>query len=644
MAAVQVTVARQADEDRIEASIRMGLFAVPLEPVTVSARSRSRSDGSGPGSSERSYNPEQLARLPINASDLNTVAALQPGILGIRESDSTATAFSVARQRPTANHGGTLAQLGVSPDTAARFLALAAATGVPVTLPTLPDDRSTNTTLALLRLDWQASDVHTLTLRLDGSWESQEPTRVGTLTLPTTGGTRTTFAGGVMASLTSYFGGRFINELRGYAAQQRRDARAFLALPAAVVDVASDLPNGGQGVAALAFGGSWGLPQHIHNRSLEIADEFSWLPGRTAHRLKLGMDVIGTRVDEGQTANQLGTFIYPSLAALAADSPATFTRTLAPRAQAGTAWNAAAFGAPGLANAETELICVGSAVPIPDWSRYAQDPSTIPSQCQGAAAVPVAPRPNVTAFAPGFGAPRARRGSLALLHRFGSSNYWVTLEGSYARGVSQYGFRDLNLVAAPRFGLGDEAGRPVYVPADSIVPATGAVNSAASRAHPEFGRVLLVDSDLQSDTKQLTLSLTGATAGGAAFRLAYTLTRARDQSSFSCCSASAGFTSPTTGGDPDAREWSRSSLDRRHALVGTVTLPITRALDVSAIGSVASGVPFTPIVGSDINGDGAKNDRAFVFNPAFAPDVAGAKGMAALLPTPPPRAPHRPRL
>ena len=840
MAAVQVTVARQADEDRIEASIRMGLFAVPLEPVTVSARSRSRSDGSGPGSSERSYNPEQLARLPINASDLNTVATLQPGVLGIRESDSTATAFSVAGQRPTANNvtldglsygsgsvpqdavrsirvvtnaydvargqfsgglvasttrggtnvpqasftyalrdrslawgettaspfgqgatqhqlsggmggpivpnklfvfaalqgrwraqalpslttadPGTLAQLGVSPDSAARFLALAAATGVPVTLPNLPDDRSTNTTLALLRLDWQASDVHTLTLRLDGSWESQEPTRVGTLTLPTTGGTRTTLAGGVMASLTSYFGGRFINELRGYVAHQRRDARAFLALPSAVVDVASDLQNGGQGVAALAFGGSFGLPQHTHNRSLEIADEFSWLPGRTAHRLKLGIDVIGTRVDESQTANQLGTFTYPSLAALAADSPAMFTRTLAPRAQAGTAWNgaayfgdswrvggglqviygarieaarfdgappynravdslfavrtdripsevhvsprvgftwqvggwpkgstflrgglgdfrsltptslyAAALGAPGLANAETELTCVGSAVPIPDWSRYAQDPSTIPSQCTGAAAVTVAPHPNVTAFAPDFGAPRARRGSLALLHRFGSSYYWVTLEGSYARGVSQYGFRDLNLVATPRFALGDEAGRPVYVPADSIVPATGAVSSAASRAHPEFGRVLLVDSDLQSDTKQLTLSLTGATAWGAAFRVAYTLTRARDQSSFSCCSASAGFASPTTGGDPDAREWSRSSLDRRHALVGTVTLPITRALDVSAIGSVTSGVPFTPVVGSDINGDGARNDRAFVFDPATSTDAAVANGMRTLL-------------
>src|SRR3989449_522031 len=104
MAPVQVTVARQADEDRIEASIRMGLFAVPLEPVTVSARSSARSDGAGPGSSARSFDAEGLARLPINASDLNTVATLQPGVLGIRESDSTATAFSVAGQRPTANN------------------------------------------------------------------------------------------------------------------------------------------------------------------------------------------------------------------------------------------------------------------------------------------------------------------------------------------------------------------------------------------------------------------------------------------------------------------------------------------------------------------------------------------------------------
>src|SRR5207247_6470666 len=129
------------------------------------------------------------------------------------------------------------------------------------------------------------------------------------------------------------------------------------------------------------------------------------------------------------------------------------------------------------------------------------------------------PAPASPASAPDFAAPRAGRSSFALLHPFGSSNYRVTLEGNYARGVSQYGFRDLNLVATPRFTLPDEAGRPVYVPVDSIVPTTGAVSYVGSRIHPEFGNVLLVGSDLQSATQQLILSFTRATRWGAWFLL-----------------------------------------------------------------------------------------------------------------------------
>src|SRR5256885_15326531 len=129
-----------------------------------------------------------------------------------------------------------------------------------------------------------------------------------------------------MASLTSYFGGRFINELRGYVARQRREARAFLALPSALVNVASALPNGGQGIATLTFGGNGGLPQHSGNRSLEIAGEFSWVPGPTGHRLKGGVDVIGTRLGGGQTPNQVGAVHFPSLAVPPARSPAAVPR------------------------------------------------------------------------------------------------------------------------------------------------------------------------------------------------------------------------------------------------------------------------------------------------------------------------------
>ena len=141
----------------------------------------------------------------------------------------------------------------------------------------------------------------------------------------------------------------------------------------------------------------------------------------------------------------------------------------------------AALAAPGLSNAEEQLVCIGAAVPTPDWSAYVQDPSTIPSQCTDtASAVTITPRPNVTVFDPAFAAPRAWRASLGVQRRiFGT--YTASLDASYARGMSQYGFRDLNLVTTPAFTLANEGDRPVYVPADSIVPGTGALSSANSR-------------------------------------------------------------------------------------------------------------------------------------------------------------------
>src|SRR2546429_152922 len=60
----------------------------------------------------------------------------------------------------------------------------------------------------------------------------------------------------------------------------------------------------------------------------------------------------------------------------------------------------AALAAPGLSNAEAQLICIGSAVPTPDWSAYLPDPSSIPSQCTVSVdAVTLTPLPPVRAGA-----------------------------------------------------------------------------------------------------------------------------------------------------------------------------------------------------------------------------------------------------
>ena len=143
--------------------------------------------------------------------------------------------------------------------------------------------------------------------------------------------------------------------------------------------------------------------------------------------------------------------------------------------------------------------------------------------------------------------------------------------------------------------------------------------------------MLAVRSDLQSDTKQLTLSFAGTGAHGTVVRLSYTLTWSRDQSSFACCVPSQGFAAPTTRYDPNTLEWGTSDLERRHALLGTVAYPLSSALEIGVIARLLSGIPFTPSVDADINGDGTRNDRAFIFDPRTTTDTAVARGMAALL-------------
>src|SRR4029434_10020472 len=134
-----------------------------------------------------------------------------------------------------------------------------------------------------------------------------------------------------------------------------------------------------------------------------------------------------------------------------------------------------------------------------------------------------------------------------------------------ARGGSQYGFHDLNLDTTPKFTLGAEGRRPVFANPSDIVPATGAVSIISSRIAPQYGQVIAVGSDLESQSEQLTIAANGILRSGAIFKVSYTLSRAKDQSSASGGSATGGFSSATTAGDPNVREWAPSNFDRRHS-------------------------------------------------------------------------------
>ncbi|MEP7346952.1 MAG: hypothetical protein ABI877_16905, partial [Gemmatimonadaceae bacterium] len=620
----------------------------------------------------------------------------------------------------------TLSRFGIAPDSVSRFLSRANAIGLsPNTF--FNDNRQQDNVSGLVRLDWLTPGGHSLTLRGDWRWNNQDPSRVSTLSLPQTGGTSKDWGGGVMATFTSNFGGRFLNEFKTYYSVSQREARSFVTFPAGRIQVASVLDDGSQAIASLSFGGNAGLPSDGKTTGLETTNETSWIAG--SHRLKLGGLLNLSSFEQDVTFNRFGSFTFNSLDDFENNRPASFTRTLQPNVRRGEQLNAAAYlgdswrlnrdlqltlgarleggrfgnapaynpavdqafgfktdfvpselrasprvgfsyfkagnngpprfiirggigefrgtvssglfssaaSATGLQNAQSQLICTGASVPTPDWGLFGTDVSNIPMACLGGGTggVPTQ-RPNVTVFDRDFAAPRSWRGSLGG-QKFIFGRYNLNLDLSYARGVAQTGYRDVNLSTTPQFTIASEGGRPVYVPASTIVPASGTTTLLASRIDPAFGQVLTVGSDLASTNRQMTLSIGGITRRGAIINVGYTLAYSNDQSSTGFGGFGGGGFGGGVGGlastaaNPNIREWAPSNFDRRHSINGTVTYPLSLAFEVTAFGRWSSGAPFTPTVGSDINGDGARNDRAFVFDPANVQDPAVQTAMQTLI-------------
>ena len=315
---------------------------------------------------------------------------------------------------------------------------------------------------------------------------------------------------------------------------------------------------------------------------------------------------------------------------------------------------ASAIDATGLPSGEQQLVCIGGAVPAPLWSTFLADPGSIPSECaDGGTGAPVSRgAPNVALFAEDFGAPRAWRGSLGVQRRL-SQRLGLNVEASYAFGTNLTGARDLNLRDGPAFTLAGEGGRPVYAPATSIVPSTGQTSVLASRRHDGLAQVVEAMSELDSRTAQVNVGVNGIMARSLIWNMSYTWTRARDETAFAPgagvggggAAGGRGFGnfgfgvgSATTGGDPNDIEWGVSDLERRHAIGGSLNWFARPWLDVTSIVRFTSGQPFSPRVGGDINGDGSRNDRAFVFDPAATPDPAIASAMTQLLDAAPDRA------
>jgi hypothetical protein len=290
--------------------------------------------------------------------------------------------------------------------------------------------------------------------------------------------------------------------------------------------------------------------------------------------------------------------------------------------------NAASIGAAmdntGLANAIQQLTCVGLAAPTPDWLAYAQNVAAIPTTCaNGTLGTSFASTaPNVTLFDRDYAAPRALRSNLQWTGPVANNRLSAMVDFTYSLNMNQPSTRDLNFDQQQAFTLGSEGGRPVYAQTSGIVAATGAIAATEDRVSPLFTHVAELRSDLKSEAKQLTVSLSPTSFNSTfGWGLSYVYSQTREQYN--------GFSS--TAGDPYELGWSRSSFDSRHQIQYRLTYNAFDWVRLGWFGSLRSGTPYTPLVASDINGDGYANDRAYIFDPAKTSDSVLANGMRALL-------------
>ena len=391
----------------------------------------------------------------------------------------------------------------------------------------------------------------------------------------------------------------------------------------------------GQAAASVAIGDSWRRTRDLQIQyGLRIdASRFSATPAYNAAIER----AFGRRNDE--VPNPIG--VSPRVGfswtmGRANEVEAFFGQARAPRAvlRGGlgvftNASNAGLIGAAldntGLPSGTQQIVCVGPAVPLPDWGSYASDPARVPSACAdgGTGTVFSDALPNVTLVSPRYRPPRSVRSNLSWNGSLLDARFNANVEATYALNLSQQRSLDLNFAPTQRFALADD-GRPVFVQPTSIVVATGAIAARDARVSPQFSRVSEIRSDLRSRTAQLSVQLRPIQRGPARFgwSAAYTFAQVREQV--------AGFSS--TAGNPLEVFWAPAAQGP-HGFNYTLRYTFLDAVQVNWTGQFRSGSAYTPTIAGDVNGDGYSNDRAFVYAPDAAADPALAQEMRTLLAT-----------
>ncbi|MGI8400535.1 MAG: hypothetical protein ACR2NS_02870, partial [Gemmatimonadaceae bacterium] len=273
----------------------------------------------------------------------------------------------------------------------------------------------------------------------------------------------------------------------------------------------------------------------------------------------------------------------------------------------------------------TRLLCMGSAILPFGWNSDAISRTSSDQQCEltGNSGVFAARTPSRSFFSDSYQPETSARAAMGWGVAL-RSGWRVGIELTTSRALHQPGSIDLNFSPTQKFVLADEGSRPIYVQPESIT-AAGVPSVQASRVRSQLGALTELRSDLESHASQATFTIgtPWSEARRYSFDAGYTLSSVRDQAR--------GFgAGGSTAANPLVVRWGRSLAETRHQFVLNASWKISERSEIGVTSRLRSGSYFTPLVSSDINGDGEANDRAFIF-PMNSGDSAQDAGMARLV-------------
>ena len=293
-----------------------------------------------------------------------------------------------------------------------------------------------------------------------------------------------------------------------------------------------------------------------------------------------------------------------------------------------------------------EISCTGDpgdpdAPPSPadygSWDTFGNDN---PSGCAGTTVA--SGIPEYTFWNEDFEFPETLKANLGYETEVGERTR-LSIDLLFSQSTKLYTVRNLNMRDV-QFTLENEGGRQVFQPEEVFDPSVtdAVVTELRTRRNLELGNVYVNYNDGRARSFVATAEVAHNLTDDVQFRGSYTYTNAKDNSSYSCCTANSGFTDPTVGAfgpndiggfGAEDKAWGTSDFARAHTFILSFDAPLPFDFGVGAFWRLQSGRPWTPEARGDLNGDGVRfNDRPFVFaaedlplDPALSADEAAAE-------------------